>query len=64
MDGWDKDLKKEVSRSVRAAINEAATREQVCLSLVDSMRLLLGMRGNDVITGYSFSQSGIQVTYY
>ncbi|MGC9373364.1 MAG: hypothetical protein ACP5DY_08635, partial [Thermovirgaceae bacterium] len=64
MEGWDKKLKREVSRSVRAAINEVATREQVCLSLVDSMRLLLGMRGADVITGYGFSQSGIQVTYY
>lgn len=64
MSGWDNDLKKQVQTSVRAAVNQTGTREEICESLKTSLLLYASLGANKTVSGYAFFQDGIEITYY
>lgn len=64
MSGWNTDLKREVQTSVRAAVNQKQTRDEITASLKNSILFLAGLGSNNTVTGYGFTNEGIQITYY
>lgn len=64
MSGWDNDVKKNVRTSVRQAMNMQETRQEICQSLIESIRFLSGLKNNHTIVAYDFTSEGILVTYH